>query len=61
MLGVRDSHQALSGESARRFLLKLVRMQTKNLNEEDRKDLEEIRKRKQELPKLEWPELMPTD
>lgn len=51
----------LKGESAKRFLEKLVRVQTGNLNSEDRKDLAEIRKRRQELPKLEWPDLMPTE
>lgn len=61
MLGVKSIHAPLRGESARRFLEKLVRMQTGNLNSEDRKDLEEIRKRRQELPTIEWPNLMPTE
>lgn len=61
MLGVKDSHTALSGENAKRFLTKLIRVQTGNLTEEDKRDLEIIKKRKQNLPELKWPDLMLTE
>lgn len=44
MLGVKDSHTALSGEAAKRFLSKLIRVQTGHLNEEDKKDLGDDKK-----------------
>ena len=58
MLGVRSIHTPLKGESARRFLEKLVRVQTGNLNDEDRKDIEYMKKCKRELPELVWPDSM---
>lgn len=46
MLGVRDNHAPLKGEAAKRVLEKLVRVQTGNLNEEDKKEIEAIEQRK---------------
>ena len=42
MLGVRDNHAPLKGEAAKRVLAKLVRVQTGNLNEEDKKEIKAI-------------------
>ena len=58
MLGIRGSHEPLKGESAKRFLEKLVRIQTGNLNDEDKRDMEAIKEREQTLPKLGWPNTM---
>ena len=55
MLGVRSIHAPLKGESARRFLEKLVRVQTGNLNNEDREDIEAIEKQRREAKwEIEW-------
>ena len=55
MLGVRDNHAPLKGEAARRFLEKLVRVQTGNLNDDDRKEIEAIEKRKREQRwQIDW-------
>ena len=48
MLGVRDNHAPLKGEAAKRVLAKLVRVQTGNLNEEDKKEIKAIGQRKRE-------------
>ncbi len=48
MLGVRDNHDPLKGEAAKRVIEKLVRVQTGNLNEEDMKEIKAIEKRKRE-------------
>ena len=48
MLGVRDNHAPLKGEAAKRVLAKLVRVQTGNLNEEDKKEIKAIEQRKRE-------------
>lgn len=61
MLGVKSIHAPLKGESARQFLERLVRVQTGNLSNEDIRDLEEIKKRRQKLPRIEWPDIMPTE
>ena len=55
MLGVKDSHGVLTGDSARRFIEKLVRVQTGNLNDEDKKEIEAIKKQRREAKwKVEW-------
>lgn len=55
MLGVRSNHAPLKGEAARRVMEKLIRVQTGNLNEEDRKEIKTIEKRKRESKwKIEW-------
>ena len=48
MLGVKDSHGVLTGGSAKRFIEKLIRVQTGNLNDEDRKEIATIKKRRKE-------------
>ena len=55
MLGVRDNHSPLKGEAARRVMEKLIRVQTGNLNEEDRKEIEAIEKQRREAEwEVEW-------
>lgn len=55
MLGVRDNHSPLKGEAAKRVMEKLVRVQTGHLNDEDRKEIEAIKKREKESKwKIEW-------
>lgn len=55
MLGVRDSHGVLSGDSAKRIMEKLVRVQTGNLNDEDKKEIETIEKKRRESKwQIDW-------
>lgn len=55
MLGVRDNYAPLRGEAAQRVMEKLIRVQTGNLNDEDRKEIEAIEKRKKESKwAIEW-------
>ena len=55
MLGFRDNFGPLKGDAARRVIEKLVRVQTGNLNDEDRKEIEAIeRQRRQAKWKVEW-------
>jgi hypothetical protein len=56
MLGVRSEHKPLRGKAAKKFLSKLVRVQTGHLNEEDRKEIANIEKfnRENKIQEIEW-------
>lgn len=43
MLGIRSDHSPLKGKEAMKVMSKLVRVQTNNLNEEDKKELASIK------------------